>query len=62
MNIMTGWMVPEMNWARWLAWYSFSFCSVKVSMACLRWPNTLTSACPVNISSMCPFSFPVVDH
>ena len=31
-------------------------------MASSRWPNTLTSECPVNISSMCPLSLPVVDH
>ena len=31
MNIIAGWIVPEMNCARKLDWYSVSFCSVKVA-------------------------------
>ena len=34
----------------------------RVASACSRWPNTLTSECPVYISSMWPLSLPVVDH
>ena len=63
MNIIAGWMMPEMNCARKLAVYSFSLCSREASRPprCCR-PNTLTSACPVYISSMCPLSLPVVAH
>ena len=32
MNIIAGWIVPEMNWARKLDWYSASFCSAKVAI------------------------------
>ena len=31
MNIIAGWMMPEMNWALKLEPYRFSFCSAKVS-------------------------------
>jgi len=31
-------------------------------MAFSRWPNAVTSACPVYISSMWPFSWPVNFH
>ena len=51
-----------MNCARKLASYSSSFCSVKVAIASSRWPNALTSACPVNVSSMWPLSVPVCFH
>ena len=51
MNIISGWIVPEMNWARELAWYTASFSSVKVAIASSRCPNAVTSACPVYISS-----------
>ena len=62
MNIISGWIVPEMNCARELAAYSASFCSEKVAIASSRWPNAVTSACPVYISSMWPFSRPVNFH
>src|SRR5258708_24930845 len=51
-----------MNCARKLDWYSFSFCSVKVSIDAWLWPNTFTRACPVKFSSMWPLSLPVVDR
>ena len=59
MNIIAGMMMPEMNWAPKLAWNSSSFCSAKPSSTS-RWrPNTLTSSCPVNASSICALSWPV---
>ena len=51
MKLITGWIVPEMNWARKLAWKSASFCSAKSSRASCWWPKTLTRLCPVCISS-----------
>ena len=62
MNIIAGWISPEMNWARKLDAYSLSLCSSKVSAASSCRPKTLTSECPVNISSMWPLSRPVVAH
>ena len=62
MNIIAGWIRPEMNWARKLEAYSASLCSAKVCVASSCRPNTLTSECPVYISSMCPLSRPVVAH
>ncbi len=62
MNIVTGMISPEMNWAPKLAWYSCSFSASK--RACTsRWrPNTLTSEWPLNASSICPLSRPVCAH
>ena len=62
MNIMAGWIMPEMNCARKLAAYICSFASSNSSMACLRWPKTLTNSWPVNISSMWPLTLPVHFH
>src|SRR5918997_1934279 len=62
MNIMAGWISPEMNCARKLDAYSTRLCSAKVSDASCCRPNTLTSEWPVNISSMWPLSRPVVAH
>ncbi len=62
MNIMAGWIRPEMNWARKLDAYRRWLCCSKVSIASCWRPNTLTSEWPVNISSMWPLSLPVVDH
>ena len=62
MNIIAGWIVPEMNWARKLAAYSVSLCSAKVCSDSFARPKTFTSECPVYISSMWPLSWPVVRH
>ena len=43
MNIIAGWMMPEMNWARKPASYSLSLCSWKVSRASRCRPKTFTS-------------------
>ena len=51
-----------MNCARKLASYSVSFCLSKIAADSSRRPNTLTSECPVYISSMCALSLPVVAH
>ena len=59
MNIIAGWMMPEMNWALKLAWNSASLCSVNARFASFRRPKTFTSVCPVYISSMWPLSWPV---
>ena len=48
---MAGWMIPEMNWALKLAWYSRSFSWSKRRDGPPRRPNTLTTLWPVNISS-----------
>ena len=62
MNIIAGMMMPETNWAPKLAWYSSSFFSSNAASTS-RWrPNTLTSACPVNASSMWALSSPVCAH
>lgn len=62
MNIIAGWIIPEMNCARKLAWYSVSFCWSKIAADSSRLPNTLTSEWPVYISSTCALSLPVVAH
>ena len=47
MNIIVGMMMPLMNWARKLAWYSSSLRSAKSRSASCWRPNTLTSSWPV---------------
>ncbi len=59
---MAGWMVPEMNCARKLEANRLSLYSVNVAIDASAWPKAFTSECPVYISSMWPFSLPVVDH
>ena len=59
MNIIDGMIVPEMNWARKLASNSSSFFAANAAWVSSRRPNTRTSSCPVNDSSICPFSWPV---
>ena len=56
MNIIAGMIVPLMNWAPNAAWYSSSF--LASNCACTsRWrPKTLTSWCPVKVSSTMPLS------
>ncbi len=62
MNVMAGMISPEMNCAPKLAWYSSTFfCRNRSSTSRCR-PNTFTSACPVYVSSICPFSSPVCRH
>ena len=51
-----------MNWAPKLAVYSSSFFFSNRSSTSCCWPNTLTSACPVNASSICAFKVPVWRH
>ena len=63
MNIIAGWIVPEMNCARKLAAYSASLCSVEDRhrlAAAGRTPSPARARCT---SPRCaPFSLPVVDH
>ena len=62
MNIVTGMIVPDTNCAPKLARYSSSFFSWNAaSTSCCR-PNTFTSSCPVNASSMSALSAPVCCH
>ena len=62
MNVMAGMISPEMNCAPKLASYSSAFfCRNRSSTSRCR-PNTFTSACPVYVSSICPFSSPVCFH
>ena len=52
MNIVTGRISPEMNWAPKAAWNSSSFSASK-SACTSRWrPNTFTSEWPLNASSI----------
>ena len=51
MKAMTGWIVPDRNWALKLAWKSCSFSASKTSIASCWRPNAFTIECPVCISS-----------
>ena len=55
---ITGPMIPPKNWARiWLclrSWFSMPNSSLAVS----SWQNTLTTFCPVMVSSIYPFTAP----
>ena len=62
MNIIAGMISPDTNCAPKLASYSFSLCSAKACSTSRRRPNTFTSSWPVNVSSMCALSRPVVFH
>ncbi len=63
MNIIAGWIMPEMNWARKLACVQGLVVLGRRSRATSFWrPKTFTSEWPVYISSMCPLSRPVVAH
>ena len=62
MNIIAGMIRPDTNCAPKLASNSFSLCSAKACSTSCRRPNTVTSSCPVNVSSMCALSRPVVFH
>ncbi len=61
-NIIAGWMIPEMNCAPKLALYSSSFLLRNRCSTSCCWPNTFTSACPVNASSICALRVPVCRH
>ena len=62
MNVMAGMISPDTNCAPKLASYSSAFfCRNRSSTSRCR-PNTFTSACPVYVSSICPFSSPVCFH
>ncbi|GAP54301.1 hypothetical protein AHiyo6_08660 [Arthrobacter sp. Hiyo6] len=62
MKVMAGMIRPEMNCAPKLASNSSTFfCRNRSSTSRCR-PNTFTSACPVYVSSICPFSSPVCFH
>ena len=65
MNIIEGMIVPEMNWARKLASNSSAFFAANEASVSARRPNTRTSSCPVNDSSICAFSYdpesPLID-
>ncbi len=62
MKFMAGMISPEMNCAPKLAWYSSAFFARNRSSTSRCRPNTFTSACPVYVSSICPFSSPVFFH
>ncbi len=62
MNIIAGWMIPEMNCALKLAAYSASFSSRNVCADSFCRPKTFTSEWPVYISSIWAFSLPVDFH
>jgi len=60
--MIAGMMMPLTNWAPKLASNSCAFFSRnRCATSCCR-PNTLTSACPVKVSSICPLSSPVCAH
>jgi hypothetical protein len=52
MNIIAGWMIPEMNCARKLASYSSRFIPSNTRSARRCLPNTFTMLWPVKTSSM----------
>ena len=62
MNIIDGWMIPEMNCALKLEAYMRSLSSSNSSIARSEWPNTLTRSWPVYICSTWPLSDPVHSH
>ena len=62
MNIIVGMMMPLMNWARKLEWCSWSLRSAKARSASARRPKTLTSSCPVKVSSTTALTSPVLFH
>ena len=62
MNIIVGMMMPLMNWARKLAWCSWSLRSAKARSASARRPKTLTSSWPVQVSSTTALTSPVLFH
>jgi len=62
MKFMTGWIVPEMNWALKLDSYSCSFCLSKSSMTSSWRPKTFTTLWPVKTSSIWPSRSPVRSH
>ena len=51
MNIIVGMMTPLMNWARKLAWWREPLASSNCRSASSWRPKTLTSSCPVKVSS-----------
>ena len=55
-------MIPEMNWARKLAPNRSPLRFAKSASTCPVRPNTRTSSCPVNASSISPLSSPVWRH
>ena len=62
MNIIVGWMIPEMNCALKLEAYMRSLSSSNSSIARCEWPNTFTRSWPVYICSTWPLSDPVHSH
>ncbi len=62
MKVAIGMISPDRNCARKLAWKRSSLrCANSASTS--RWrPNTLTTAWPVNASSTCALSVPVLRH
>ena len=62
MNIIAGMMIPETNCAPKLARNSSSFLAWNAASTSRCRPKTLTSSCPVNASSIWPFSSPVCFH
>lgn len=62
MKNIAGMMMPEMNCAPKLAANSSSFLARKAASTSRCRPKTFTSSCPVNASSICPFSSPVWVH
>ena len=62
MNIIVGMISPETNCAPKRPSNSSSFSSANVLSTSSWRPNTLTSACPVKVSSMWALSLPVRRH
>ncbi len=62
MNIRVGMMTPLMNWARKLAVNRASLRSANSASASACRPKTLTSSCPVKVSSTTALTCPVLFH